>query len=806
MSGLEVGGGVLAAISLALTTTHGVYRSISGMKHTYPFVKQVSHDADSLKKLLQQLRSYGDELENAADLPDLVADCLSDVQSLEENLHKILRGQDSKLSKFAQRLKFVFTEQDWVKKSGVLQQHHRAISLQLDIIAGRSNSAQTAQLVRMEHLADEQLAQQTTHFETTNRAMRAANGLHQNLARSVASARTSNHETVCAVNNLSDKIGNLSFSEGQLDILKSHIGSAVQQSIRQSETRDANVDTCRGTQTDPQPDSRASFEALRASEDVQSALHRLGSLASEKEKTVFSTEAEDLLQDVKSIFFPPETLRLAKLSEPHAGFKRSASPCDSDGKRETDGEFQRHAKRMKRHLGLSGNAAINDKVCRKQLSAPGEYTSEYCYFTQETINGVLSTLVRTRRCASKPSSSSANGQSNNNDIEYRDIRAEFLSREPNNILVTALIQQRITSSENILTKPNIVVSMTLPDDAEAFELIKAGNLDGLIESLNSKRTRLTDRDLEGRCLLNVSTAKDGEDVENSSKAEECKALLLDSGFDPMLDAGGCNSLREDCDQSPCAASIKMLFDHGQDFHLLERKNLFLLDHLHTGQWTEETVRLLLEIGQDASVFDPDGTVLHPTVQGGWKVDLLGVKHVLKLLVQHGADIFALAHDGYTVVDIVLDERTEWRQSAVDRGTENGRDLPLRAIWKSVLEECGYDWQKVCEIDGASLIFFSQNTDNDTWELSLDEQHQSTIRVIDKSLYSGTGSEVYESRCPYLNQDGSVKICLWCDWSWAAKQMYEEACGPGTDKWKTVFGISTQSDDSVSDASTTDSEC
>ena len=71
--------------------------------------------------------------------------------------------------------------------------------------------------------------------------------------------------------------------------------------------------------------------------------------------------------------------------------------------------------------------------------------------------------------------------------------------------IAVTFQQNMSYTGSFLRKPILSVSVLLPEDAEPFELIKAGDLEGLLRSLFLKKSRLTDRDVRGRCLLNVST-------------------------------------------------------------------------------------------------------------------------------------------------------------------------------------------------------------------------------------------------------------------------------------------------------------
>ena len=83
----------------------------------------------------------------------------------------------------------------------------------------------------------------------------------------------------------------------------------------------------------------------------------------------------------------------------------------------------------------------------------------------------------------------------------------FVSDGSDAARIAMAFRQDMFYTGSFLRKPILSVSVLLPEDAEPFKLIRAGDLIGLIKSLSLKKSRLTDRDLDGRCLLNVSTTR-----------------------------------------------------------------------------------------------------------------------------------------------------------------------------------------------------------------------------------------------------------------------------------------------------------
>ena len=94
--------------------------------------------------------------------------------------------------------------------------------------------------------------------------------------------------------------------------------------------------------------------------------------------------------------------------------------------------------------------------------------------------------------------------SQNETLGSLEATIAFVSDLSNAARIAVIFQQNMSYTGSFLRKPILSVSVMLPEDAEPFQLIEAGDLKGLSKSLSLKKSRLTDRDVHGRCLLNVS--------------------------------------------------------------------------------------------------------------------------------------------------------------------------------------------------------------------------------------------------------------------------------------------------------------
>ena len=82
----------------------------------------------------------------------------------------------------------------------------------------------------------------------------------------------------------------------------------------------------------------------------------------------------------------------------------------------------------------------------------------------------------------------------------------FLPSNTRNPRIAVNFMQRLSYEGSFLNKPVLSVSAILPKDSEVFQLIKKGDLGGLIQSLSLRKAFVTDRDVDGRSLLNVSNS------------------------------------------------------------------------------------------------------------------------------------------------------------------------------------------------------------------------------------------------------------------------------------------------------------
>lgn len=125
---------VIAEISLALSSTQAIYKTVSGLKNAPRAIHQMVSNLCHLSNLLQQLLDCRDNLHVAADLPEMVKKCAENLREFQEKLIKLSSPTDNSAEKLWKNAKALLQEKNLNRMSALLQQHVTILSLQMAII------------------------------------------------------------------------------------------------------------------------------------------------------------------------------------------------------------------------------------------------------------------------------------------------------------------------------------------------------------------------------------------------------------------------------------------------------------------------------------------------------------------------------------------------------------------------------------------------------------------------------------------------------------------------------------------------
>ncbi|KAK0509564.1 hypothetical protein JMJ35_007958 [Cladonia borealis] len=729
---------IITFISLALSSTHCILKALSGIKNAPHTVQQVSASVLTLLKLLEQLKAYSDSLHYAADLPDSIKRCAEDLSWLKEYVEKASSEKSNKVGQLKKNCMVMLQGREWDRRSALVQQHYTALSLQIGIIEGKRGSEHTHSLERVEELSNKQVALSTSNSDTLERAIAAVGQMRDSVQGIGAASQASDQRSSQALRMLGDKMEDIaSLSTEQSNTLEAIFELLKQQFSAKSQEASGETVAAEAVETSEDVDMDTNARANSSGyDDLQESLSRLRHLAQEKQNTVFSAEAEAIIQDFERIFFPPLNAERDERSNKDDKGKRRRDSTESDSNGD-ELEYQHEIKRIKGLLTASHCVAVNDKASRSWTVAPGLYNTENKHYSRRSHSGTLTVQTRRRYRNSAIIQKKSAENSQNETLGSLEATIAFMSNKSNAARIAVTFQQNMSYTGSFLRKPILSVSVLLPEDAEPFQLIKAGDLEGLKKSLSLKTSRLTDRDVGGRCLLNYairfmkpeickflidegadvnfcetriagddelipwhrmrSTFDYREDPHCLALTNQCRRVFLQAGADltlygPTLYGRTLYGYMYTALGVGTTETLQILLDHGSEFINTNSERpfaSFLPDLLCYQKWTVESIRLLIRRGADPR------DCLPLAITGSYMESPEGLRDALILLIINGADVYAKDVSGRSATEIACNIKTQWvygiRKEAHNITSQTGLnvDLTLRDIWTEALAACGY---------------------------------------------------------------------------------------------------------------------
>ena len=205
--------------------------------------------------------------------------------------------------------------------------------------------------------------------------------------------------------------------------------------------------------------------------------------------------------------------------------------------------------------------------------------------------------------------------------------------------------------------------------------------------------------------------------------------------------------------------MQLLLDHGSAFigtSDVVRPEGLLNEHLHGKKWTVESVALLLRrSGTQELTVQNLTNCLHLAICGSFYASESGLKRVLILLIEAGANIYERDRWGATISDIVCCRSVKWRDGyALRDGTYRYRygknhDLRLLEIWLQALSACGLDGEEIVADSSPSKNLSDIANDSESSEeddASLYGSERSIVEDLNDA--SETGSEAFDLDTSY----------------------------------------------------------
>ncbi|KAL8823587.1 MAG: hypothetical protein Q9191_005720 [Dirinaria sp. TL-2023a] len=625
---------VIAVISLALSSSQAIYNTVSGLKNAPRAIQQMVSNLRDLSILLQQLLSRGDSLHLAADLAEIVKKCAENLNEFQGKLTKLSSPTDNGAERLWKNVKALLQEKNLDRMSALLQQHVTILSLQMQIIEERRLSLHSE---RVEVLFDKQHALSATNSNTLEKTRECVDKVHDIVTDFGQTTQESCQSAGQTLEGIEDKVRALTgMSTGQSTKL-----DAILEVLKQLLPRNAQHHASAATETIDDAEIEKKAHEVSEEHGLRDSLNRLSLLAQEKEKTMFSNEAESIICDIEQLL----AISLKAEESTKAGSKRGRVFYDDDSNDDRHLQYQHEVKRMRGHLTASHCLVVNEKVTQPWNGMNGSPELKATTHRRSLRDGNF--IVCTRRKIHKWNHSMEDSQSK--ESETLEASITFVPNSSQTAQIVVTFQQRLSYQGSFLRRPTLSVSALLPEDSNVFWLIKRGDLHGLMKALNLRKAYLSDRDVKGRCLLNDS--------------------------------------------------LHLLFNHGREFVINDRDiepSRFLDYHLDFKEWTTESVALILHMyPQDLD------DCLHLALGGSRWESSEGLAKVLVLLIESGADVYARNSAGYSISDLACNVHTEWWGFPCDAtkrfylvGNRRNFHLQLREIWADALSACGYNAEEV----------------------------------------------------------------------------------------------------------------
>lgn len=180
--------------------------------------------------------------------------------------------------------------------------------------------------------------------------------IHDSVKNIGTASQTSSQNTRQNIEEMGDKIQNLAGLSAEQSTTLNAILELLKQKLptKSQQTADENI-SHEGVEISDEIEMENVYHA--DGDGLQDALDRLCRFAKEKEKTIFSAEANSVICDIEQMLgFLSKPDRFSKNEN-----KKRKAPCESESDGDRDLQYQHEVKRFKGLLNASHCVAINEK-------------------------------------------------------------------------------------------------------------------------------------------------------------------------------------------------------------------------------------------------------------------------------------------------------------------------------------------------------------------------------------------------------------------------------------------------------------
>lgn len=149
----------------------------------------------------------------------------------------------------------------------------------------------------------------------------------------------------------------------------------------------------------------------------------------------------------------------------------------------------------------------HDVIVPRPWTVAPKSTFQNAIYRQSSRNGNFTVRARRQILGKAIAQNKSVKNPETDELEIIEGSIIFLAHAPKTTQIAITFQQRNLYEGSILRKPVLSFSALLPKDSKVFSLIESGDLNSLMKMFILREACLSDRDLDGRSLLNVSIVK-----------------------------------------------------------------------------------------------------------------------------------------------------------------------------------------------------------------------------------------------------------------------------------------------------------
>ncbi|MCJ1396513.1 hypothetical protein MMC18_009404 [Xylographa bjoerkii] len=752
MDALSGAASVTAIVAIAFQSVQVIHDVVSGIRNGPDQIRRLAESVEDLRGILEQLRDLND---NDTGLLQAIKNCTGDLEGFKIKLRKLKTPGETKVRMTWGRVVMILKKEEFHKIQTVLQSHCTGLSLRLNTMQRALGIQQKIQFDSMDAMIQGSLHTATldiqpallkigsvceTHNEKLDRfqemqiirQMETKKNIQEQVGVLSTTIQHSGREILQSISEQFAAVANMSMP--QFKSLEALL-LQVQQSVAAASCHNATGVQERHYDTIPEAfslhESNTTFNKNeQADKDVKDSTRvevlesicRLSRLASEKPRTSFSKEAQDVIEDIEKLFDLGH-VQVHQSAQTLGKRKRESEEGDI-----ADVQWIHGLRKTQNLLSACSSVALNQSVTSLQRQASKKYKVRRRHKLYSTSLGTILQYIGLRRNHQELYITDED-EGKDNTVEIFVAGMTFIPKDARfGFKISSSFLQTMTAQESLSRIPTLSFCRMIANQSEVFSLVANGNLVGLVRLLKDGRAALTDCDEEGRSLLTYAChhqqprvckylIEGGADVDSVEKpfsnaywsrpwtpiaqiiepyedeteeSLECMRLLLQADCDPMIGSGVEEGRGPLLGIGRSIDSMRMIFNLGGDFIDMKVINDGgVPDILAHALWeyrpysiSVECVSFLLSRGVDPNIRTRKGnSCLHEVVT--YNYDQINSVKIMVLLINAGADIHAINNRGMSVTEMAY---------TYNCGDERSQDsIGLRgANWDEALTECGYD--------------------------------------------------------------------------------------------------------------------